>query len=191
MLELKPGELRLHLRNLYVAPAYSWHQPVELPDGTVLWRSNSRGVSKGHQHRPVLELSPSRAQSHNKESTSSESEYAAGDDREIGVVGHGFASQTSSSVRREQKQEEETENDEERGVEEGECKIDILNNDCLMHIFSFLSKRVRIKIERGMLFQVFSSYMAFIQVISVIFCSLHLRLVCFASNPVSFWVFKF
>jgi hypothetical protein len=39
-------------------------------------------------------------------------------------------------------------------VEGGECKIDVLNNDCLMHIFSFLNKRERIGIERGMLFHV-------------------------------------
>jgi hypothetical protein len=98
-------------------------------------------------------------------SASSDGECAAGDDKEIGAVGgHSLASQMS----REQKQEGETENDE-RGVEEGECKIDILNNDCLVHIFSLLTKRERIKIERGKLFQVFFLYMASIQVISVTF----------------------
>jgi hypothetical protein len=131
-------------------------------------------------------------QSHTKESASSESECAAGDDKEIGAVGgHSLTSQTSSSIREEQKQEGETENDEESGMEEGECKIHILNNDCLIHIFSFLTKRERIQIERGMLFWVFLSYMAFIEVISVTFCPLHSRLVCLAASPVSFWVFTF
>jgi hypothetical protein len=82
---------------------------------------------------------------------------------EIGAVGGpSLASQTSISVRGEQKQKGESENDEVR-VDKGECKIDILNNDCFMHIFWFLNNRERIKIERGKLFQVFSSYVAFIQ----------------------------
>jgi hypothetical protein len=90
------------------------------------------------------------------ESRNKESECAAGDDGIRAVGCHSLASQTSSSVRGEQKQEGETENGEERGVVKGECRIDILNNDCLMHLFSFLSKREWIGIERGMLSQVFS-----------------------------------
>jgi hypothetical protein len=137
-------------------------------------------------------LDSSESQSRNEASASSESEYAAGDDKEIGAVGgHNLTSQTSSFVRGERKEEGETENDAERGVEEGECKIDILNNDCLIHIFSFLTEIERLKIERGTHFQVFVSYMAFIQVISVSFCPMHSRLVCLAVRPVSFRLFKF
>jgi hypothetical protein len=191
VLKLKPGELRLHLRNLHVAPADSWHQPVELPDGTVLWRSNSHGGLNRHQHCSFVELDSSEPQSCNEASASSESECTAGDDKEIGAVGgRSLTSQTLSSIEGEQKQEGETENDEEREVEEGECKIDILNNDCLMHIFSFLTKRERIKMERGMLFQVFLSYMAFY---SLNFCDLPnaLRLACLSVRSVSFRLFKF
>jgi hypothetical protein len=85
-------------------------------------------------------------------STSSESESAAGDDKEIGAVG-GLASQMSSSAGGEQKLEGDADNDDERGVEDGECKIHILNKDCLMHIFSFLAIKERVKIERGALFR--------------------------------------
>jgi F-box/leucine-rich repeat protein 7 len=77
VLRLRPGKLRLESRNLFVAEADRWHQPIELSDGTVLWRPNSRG-----------------------------------------------------------------------GAETGECKIDMLNDDCLMHIFSFLPMRERVKVER-------------------------------------------
>jgi hypothetical protein len=101
-------------------------------------------------------MDSSKAESYNEESTSSENECAAGDDKEIGAVGgHSPAPQAPSSVRAEPKQEGETEDDEGNGMKEGDCKIDILNNDCLMHILSFLSKTERIKVERGMLFQVF------------------------------------
>jgi hypothetical protein len=41
-----------------------------------------------------------------------------------------------------------------RELQETECNIDVLNNDCLMHIFSLLSYRERIGIERGKLFHV-------------------------------------
>jgi hypothetical protein len=77
VLKLRPGALRLDSRNLVVAAADRWHQPVELPDGTVWWWPISRV-----------------------------------------------------------------------GAERGESKIDILNDDCLMQIFSFLSMRERVKVER-------------------------------------------
>jgi hypothetical protein len=38
------------------------------------------------------------------------------------------------------------------GAGRGEFKIDMPNDECLMYIFSFLSMRERIKVERGKLF---------------------------------------
>ncbi|XP_069694914.1 F-box/LRR-repeat protein 2-like [Periplaneta americana] len=122
VLKLKQGELRLHLRTLHVAPADSWHQPVELPDGTVLWKSN-----EGKRRR------------HNSDSEQTTSE----DDQLIGAVGGSEPSCEASHVGNKlETGEKETE------IDEPECKIHILNDDCLMHIFSFLSKRERIRIER-------------------------------------------
>lgn len=156
MLKLKQRELRLHLRNLYVAPADSWHQPVQLPDGTVLWKSNSHGGWK-HHHHSVKELNSLEPQTHGVATeTSSGSESASGDEKDIGAVGGcDLPFHISNCVRVQQQLEGEREIDGEgREVEAGQCNIHILNNDCLMHIFSFLTKTERIRIERGMLFYV-------------------------------------
>jgi hypothetical protein len=153
VLKLKRGELRLHFRNLYVAPADSRHQPIELPDGTVLWKSNSRGW-KHDQYHSVQEMDSPEPQTHNKVMTSSGSESASSYEKEIGAVGGcDLPSQISTCGRVEQQQGREIKNDAEgRETEMGECKVQILNDDCLMHIFSYLTKRDRIRIERGMLF---------------------------------------
>jgi hypothetical protein len=78
VLKLEPATLRLGSQNLFVAAADRQHQPVELPDGTVLWKPYPR---RG-------------------------------------------------------------------GAQRDECKIDMLNDYCLMHVFSFLSMRERVKVER-------------------------------------------
>jgi hypothetical protein len=137
-----------------VAAADSWHQPIELPDGTILWNPNSRDSSRHQQHSSVQEVDYPEAQTDNEVLPSSGS--TAGNNREIGAVGSsGLPSYISSCNEVEQQQEGETENGGDgREVEGRECKIDMLNNDCLMHIFSFLNKRERIGIERGMLFHV-------------------------------------
>lgn len=148
VLKLQHGELKLHLRKLYVAAADSWHQPIELPDGTILWNPNSRDSSRHQQHSSVQEVDYPEAQTDNEVLPSSGS--TAGNNREIGAVGcSGLPSYISSCNEVEQQQEGETENGGDgREVEGRECKIDMLNNDCLMHIFSFLNKRERIGIER-------------------------------------------
>jgi hypothetical protein len=149
VLKLRHGELKLYSRALYVAPADSWHQPVELPDGRVLW--------KNHQYRSGKEMDSPETQTCDKAVTSSGRESASGDVKEFGAVGGcDLPSLIFTHGGDEQQQEEETKSETE-GIEteEGECKIHMLNNDCLMHIFSFLTKRERIRIERGMLFHIF------------------------------------
>jgi hypothetical protein len=77
----------------------------------------------------------------------------AGNNRETGAVGGSdIPSHISSCIGVEQQWEGQTKDDGGgREVEGRECKMNILNNDCLMHIFSFLNKRERIAVERGML----------------------------------------
>lgn len=154
VLKLEHGKLSLHFRDLYVAPADSWHQPIELPDGRVLWKSKSHGW-KRDEYFSVRAADSLELQTHNKAMTSSGSGSSSDDIKEIGAVGGwDLPSQTSTCIRVEQQQEGEIKNDrEESETEKEECKIHILNDDCLMHIFSYLTKRERIRIERGMLFQ--------------------------------------
>jgi hypothetical protein len=151
---MQHGELKLHFRKLYVAAADSWHQPIEFPDGTILWNPNSYDSSRHQQHSSVQEVDYPEAQVDNEFLPCSGS--TAGNNREIGAVGgSGLPSHIYSCNEVEQQQEGETENGEDgREVEGRECKISMLNNDCLMHVFSFLNKRERIGIERGMLFNI-------------------------------------
>ncbi|KDR11218.1 hypothetical protein L798_15025 [Zootermopsis nevadensis] len=150
VLKLKRGELRLHFRTLNVAPAYSWHQPVELPDGRVLWKSNSHG----RKHDPCQEIDSPESQTHNKATTPSGSESTLDDEKESETVGGcDLPSQTSARGTVEQQQEGETKNGKVKRREvKGKCKIHILNDDCLMHIFSYLTTKERFRIEIGMLF---------------------------------------
>lgn len=150
MLKLQHGELKLHLRKLYVAPADSWHQPIELQDGTIFWNPNSYDSwtfsllqKVNYPHALTDKVLPC-------------SGSTAGNNRENGAAGGSeLPSHISSCSEVEKQREGETGNGGSgREVEGGECKIDILNNDCLMHIFSFLNEKERIGIERGMLFHV-------------------------------------
>lgn len=151
MLKLQHGELKLHSRKLCVAAADSWHQPIELQNGTILWNPNSYDSSV---HSSVQEVDYPQAQTDNEVTSCSGS--TAGNNRETGAAGGSdLSSHISSCNEVEQELEGGTENGGNgREVEGGECKIDVLNNDCLMHIFSFLNKRERIGIERGVLFYV-------------------------------------
>lgn len=151
MLKLQRGELKLHLRKLYVAAADSWHQPIELQDGTILCNPNSYDSSR---HSSVQEVDYPQAQIDDEVLPCSGS--TAGNNRETGAAGASdLPSHIPSCSESEQQWEGETENcGNDREAEGGECKIDVLNDDCLMHIFSFLDKRERIGIERGMLFHV-------------------------------------
>jgi len=151
VLKLEQGELKLHSRKLYLAAANSWHQPIELPDGTVVWNPYSYDSST---HSSVQEVDYPQAQTDNGVLPCSGS--SAGNNRENGEAGASdLPSHVSSCSEVEQEWEGETENGGNGGEVEGiECKIDVLNNDCLMHIFSFLNKRERIGIERGMHFHI-------------------------------------
>jgi len=147
VLKLQHGELKLHSRKLYVAAADSWHQPIELHNGTILWNPNSYDSSV---HSSVQEVDYLQAQPDNEVIPCSGN--TAGNNREIGAAGD---SDLPSHISSYNEVEGETENGGNgREVEGTECKIDVLNNDCLMHIFSFLNKRERIGIERGMQFHV-------------------------------------
>jgi len=134
-----------------VAAADSWHQPIELEDGTILWNPNSYDSS---MHSSVQEVDYPQAQTDNEVVPCSGS--TAGNNRGIGAAdGSDLPSHICSSNEVEQELEGETENGGNgREVEGRGWKIDVLNNDCLMHIFSFLNKRERIGIERGILFYV-------------------------------------
>lgn len=151
MLKLQRGELELHRRKLYVAAADSWHQPIELENGTVMWRRNLYDSSV---RSSVQEVDYPQAQTDNEVVPCSG--ITAGNNRGIGAAdGSDLPAHVCSSNEVEQQLERETENGGNGREMEGiECKIDILNNDCLMHIFSFLNKRERIGIERGILFHV-------------------------------------
>ena len=87
------GNLILHRKTIYTAPADDRHQPVELPDGTVDWHPQLKQKTVD---------------------SSTECEKAAADDEVT-----------------------------------GECFINMLNDDCLRHVFSFLNKTERVRIERG------------------------------------------
>ena len=151
MLKLHHGELKLHSRKLFVAAADSWHQPIELQDGTVVWNPYSYGSSK---RSSVQEVDYPQTQTDNEVLPCSGS--TAGNNGEIGAAGASdLLSHTSSCNEVDQEWEGETEDGGNGGEVEGrECEIDVLNNDCLMHVFSFLNKRERIGIERGMQFHV-------------------------------------
>ena len=123
MLKLKKGEFTLHHRILYVAPADSWHQPEELPDGTVWWHKKRRRQG----------------------SEDSLSGYEEDD-----VFGAAALPPEQEDVNANKDEAKEEAEEEEEEVVLGECKINVLNDDCLIHIFSFLNKRERIRIERGM-----------------------------------------
>ena len=150
MLKLQHGELKLHFRKLYVAAADSWHQPIEFQDGTILWNPNSYDSTFSF----LQEVNFPQAQTDNEVLPCSGS--TAGNNRENGATGGSeLPSHISNCSEVEKQWEGETGNGGGgREVEGGECKIDILNNDCLMHIFSFLNERERIGIERGKLFHV-------------------------------------
>ncbi|XP_066993026.1 F-box/LRR-repeat protein 20 isoform X2 [Anabrus simplex] len=92
----------LNGHQLIVAPADSWHQPIELPDGRVQWRRNRANPNEDEEHEKLA---------------------------------------IRNSVSKPLPCEDEE-------IDESKCKVHILNDDCLMHIFSFLSQRERIRIER-------------------------------------------
>jgi hypothetical protein len=146
-----------------VAAADSWHQPIELLDGTILWNPNSYDSSL---HSSVQEVDYSQAQTDDEVLPCSGS--TEGNNRETGATGgSGLPSHIPSCNEVEQESEGEIENGGDgREVEGRECKIDVLNNECLMHIFSFLNKRERIGIERGILFHV--TYPIFVLLRSVL-----------------------
>jgi len=145
VLKLQHGELKLHKRKWYVAAADSWHQPIELEDGTVLWNHT---FSDSSMDSSVQEVDYAQAQTDNEVVPCSGS--TAGND---GGIRAADGSDLPSHICQELEGESENGGNG-REVEGRECKIDVLNNDCLMHIFSFLNKRERIAIERGMLFHV-------------------------------------
>jgi len=150
VLKLQYGELKLHSRKLRLAAADSWHQPIELPDGTILWNPNSYDSSI---HSSLQEVDCSQAQT---DEVIPCSRSTAGNNSDIGPAdGSDLPPHISDCNEVEQELEGETEDGGNgREVEGREYKIDVLNNDCLMHIFSFLNKKERIGIERGMLFHV-------------------------------------
>ncbi|BES88068.1 LRR [Nesidiocoris tenuis] len=110
-------------RRLYISPADSWHQPHEMPDGTIIW-----------DRRLLATLQPKAESNSEAEEGDNEEE----DEEEAEPAGQQEAD-TSNNEDCKPNEEKDDAKVEAKAKEKQDCLINKLNDDCLRLIFDKMS----------------------------------------------------